>query len=67
MRVVAPGERGRYLDPMNMGATYSSEPGAATGGGPTTNIHEVKFVLQGSELVGAIKIQTDRLGRVVGR
>src|SRR5690606_38199090 len=27
---VAPGGRGRYLGPMNMGADYSSEPGRAT-------------------------------------
>jgi len=30
MRVVAPGERGRYLDPMDRPADYSSERGAAT-------------------------------------
>ena len=47
--------------------TPTTAPGAATSGPAVTNIHKVQFELTGSTLRGVLNIETDRLGRVVGR
>lgn len=47
--------------------TPTTAPGAATGSPAVTNIHKVQFELTGSTLRGALNIETDRLGRVLGR